>query len=370
MPRTDPTPRDLLIALNAEPALPRAAACRLALELDAWAGARRAADLGGLGIPPAALDLALGLRREAQAAARREEAAAAAVGARLIVLGEPGFPRALADLTLPPPALYVAGEIPDRPAVAVVGARKASAYGLEVAHWFGRALAGAGALVVSGFALGVDGAAHRGALAEESGATLAVLGCGLAVDYPREHRGLRREIRARGALVTEFPCAHAPEPWRFPVRNRLIAALAGVLVVVEAAPKSGSLITARLALDLGREVLAVPGRLTDELAVGTNALLADGAAPALSPDDLLAPLGLAAPAGGRRAANPPPLPAGLSASARALAGVAEAARPEPPEQLAARAGVAIEIALGALLELELAGVLRRLPGGLLVRAGT
>ncbi len=365
----EPTARELLIALNADPGLPRAAACRLARELDLWVAARRAADLEPLGLPAEVVARALQLRREARAAARREEVAAAAAGARLVARGEPGYPAALGDLALPPPALYVAGEIPEQPAVAVVGARKASPYGLEVAHWFGRALAGAGVLVVSGFALGVDGAAHRGALAAEAGATLAVLGCGLAVDYPREHRALRREILARGALVSEFPCDHQPEPWRFPVRNRLIAALAAALVVVEAAPRSGSLITARLALDLGRDVLAVPGRLTDELAVGTNALIADGAAPALGPEDLLEPLGLAAPAAGRRGSAPPPLPPGLSASARALAASAESERPAAPEELAARAGIAIDVALGALLELELAGVLRRLPGGGLVRGG-
>ena len=369
MRRGEPTERELLIALNADPALPRPAACRLALALDAWLGARRPADLAELGLPARVLDAALALRGAARALARREEAAAAALDARLLTRLDAEFPAALAELALPPPALYVAGEIPARPAVAVVGARAASPYGLEIAHWFGRELARAGVLVVSGFALGVDGAAHRGALAAEAGATLAVLGCGLAVDYPRQHAKLGREIRARGALVSEFPCALAPEPWRFPVRNRLIAALARALVVVEAAPKSGSLITARLALDLGREVLAVPGRLTDELAMGPNALIADGAAPALAPEDLLEAIGLAPAGAARRPHAAPPLPAGLSPAARALAEVADPAQPLAPEELAARAGLPIDVALGALLELELASVVRRLPGGLLVRGG-
>ena len=369
MTRVEPSDRELLIALAADPALPRPAACRLALALDAWRRARRPADLAGLALPARALEAALALRAGARALARREEAAAARLEARLLTRLDAEFPAALAELALPPPALYVAGEIPARPAVAVVGARAASPYGLEIAHWFGRELAGAGALVVSGFALGVDGAAHRGALEAEGGATLAVLGCGLGVDYPRQHARLGRQIRGRGALVSEFPCALAPEPWRFPVRNRLIAALARALVVVEAAPRSGSLITARLALDLGREVVAVPGRLTDELAMGPNALLADGAAPALAPGDLLEAIGLAPGRAPRRPPVAPALPPGLAPAARALAQVADSEQPLAPEELAGRAALAIDVALGALLELELAGVLRRLPGGGLVRCG-
>ncbi len=359
-----PTPRELLIALNADPELSRAAACRLARTLEEWAGARHAGDVPALGLPALALERALALRRTAAAAARREVAAADRAGALLVTRADADYPPALLDLALPPPALYVAGELPEAPAVAIVGARRASPYGLEIATWFGRSLSAAGVTVVSGFALGADGAAHRGALAAPAGRTVAVLGCGLDVDYPRAHARLGCEIRARGALVTEFPCGVAPEPWRFPVRNRLIAALARAVVVVEAAPLSGSLVTARLALDLGREVLAVPGRVTDELAVGTNALLADGAAPALAPEDLLAALGLE---GGARTRPVSPLPAGLSPPARRLAEAAEPGRQTAPEELAARAGLAIEVALGALLELELAGALRRLPGGLLVR---
>ena len=369
MPRSEPTDRELLIALAADPALPRPAACRLGLALGALRRARRTEDLVALGLPARAAASALALPGAARELARREEAAAARLEARILTALDAELPAALAELALPPPALWVAGEIPALPAVAVVGARAASPYGLEIAGWFGRELAGAGALVVSGFALGVDGAAHRGALEAEGGRTLAVLGCGLGVDYPRPHARLGREIRAQGALVTEFPCGLAPEPWRFPVRNRLIAALARALVVVEAAPKSGSLITARLALDLGREVLAVPGRLTDELALGPNALLADGAAPALAPGDLLEAIGLESGRAPRRAAVAIPLPAGLTPPARALAAAVDPVAPAAAEELAARAGLAIDVALGALLELELTGVVRRLPGGGLVRCG-
>lgn len=361
-------PRDLLVALNAAAELPRAAVCRLAAELPAWRGATDAAPARLEGVPRAVLSAALDLRRDAAAVARRERAAAERVGARLLTRLDSDYPAALLDLALPPPVLFLAGELAPRPAVAIVGSRRASRYGLEVARWFGQALAEAGVLVVSGFAIGVDGAAHRGALAAPEGSTAAVLGCGLDVDYPRAHARLACEIRARGALITEFPCGTPPEPWRFPVRNRILAALARAIVVVEAAPRSGSLVTARLALDLGRDVFAVPGRLTDELAVGTNALLADGAAPALSPDDLLDSLASARDAGGPPQLEELALPPGVGEAGRALAAAADPQRPASAEELAARAGLPVERTLALLLELELAGVLRRLPGGVLVRA--
>jgi DNA processing protein len=167
-------------------------------------------------------------------------------------------------------------------------------------------------------------------------------------------------------MVSEFPCALRPDRWRFPVRNRMIAALAEAVVVVEAAPRSGSLVTARLALDLGREVLAVPGRVTDELAVGTNALLAEGAEPAISPQSLLERLVGDAPRGAR---GERPEPEGLAAGSRELWRATPAQGGAAPEELAAVAGLPIDVALGWLLELELAGHLRRLPGGLLVRSG-
>jgi DNA processing protein len=316
-----------------------------------------------LGVPPAALLAALALRAGAAAAADAAERAAAARGAVLATAGEAGFPAALAALDLPPPALWIAGTPPAGPAVALVGARKASRYGLEIAGWLARGLAQGGATVVSGFAIGVDAAAHRGALAEPAGRTVAVLGTGLDVDYPRGHRELGARIRSQGALVTEFPPGLGPRRWQFPVRNRLIAALADAVVVVEAAPRSGSLVTARLALDLGRDLYAVPGRLTDELALGTNALLGAGAAPALGPADLLERLGLDAAPG--RPPAPAAPPAGLAGTARAL--WLAAAEPAAAEALAARAAVAIDRALAALLELEIEGHVRRLADARYVR---
>jgi DNA processing protein len=335
--------RDWWIALNASSALPRGAGCRLA------AG-------GGERLPAAVEAAAFALRASASEVARRERARAEALGATIVTVSDRGYPQAFRMLDLPPPAIYVQGELPDAPAVALVGARRATRYGLDAAEWFARELAAAGVTVVSGAAVGVDEAAHRGALAAPGGRTVAVLGCGLDVDYPRGQRALGRRIAAAGARLTEFPPGRTPLPWQFPVRNRLIAALAQACVVVEAAPRSGSLVTARLALELGREVLAVPGRIDDETAAGTNSLIADGARPALDPRDVLEAIGLdagrAAPTGAVAE------PAGLDDAERALWRAAREA-PGAAEALAARAALAIDRALVALLSLELAGHLRR-----------
>lgn len=381
MPHESPHParradrREVLIALGACFDLPRAAACRLAGDLDAWArpGGRAAPGAAGrLGVPAEALAAAGELRRRAPEIARREEERARALGARIVTRDDAELPRALLDLELPPPCLWVRGTLPPAPerAVAIVGSRRADPYGREAAELFGRDLAAAGLTVVSGFARGIDAAAHRGAL--ESGGedeghgacrTVAVLGSGLGVDYPRGHRRLGERIAQAGALVTEFPCGLEPKAWQFPVRNRLIAALAAAVLVVRAAPRSGSLITARFALDLGREVLAVPGRIFEERSAGANALIADGAHPALRPRDVLELLGLRSPgaAGGRGGgtATAEVLPPGLRG--RVLAGLTPG-DPASPEAVAAALGEPVDRVLGALLELELEGRIRREPG--------
>ena len=247
---------------------------------------------------------------DAPAIAARESEAAERLGARFLVVGDPDYPAGLSHLTLPPPVLCVCGELPSGPAVAIVGSRRTDAYGQEVAELFARSLAAAGVTIVSGFARGIDAAAHRGALAAEGGRTVAVLGCGLGVDYPVGHERLGREIAARGALVSEFPCHLSPRRWHFPVRNRVLAALAAGTLVVQAAPRSGSLLTARWAVDLGREVWAIPGRIFDERSLGPNALIRDGAPLVQHPREILEAL-LPAAAGAlleRPAATPIPHP--------------------------------------------------------------
>ncbi|HZF09545.1 MAG TPA: DNA-processing protein DprA [Thermoanaerobaculia bacterium] len=372
--------RDLLLALTATPTLSRAAVCRLAAELDRWTGrdlpadpARRAAELG---VPPVQLARALAILPQAGTLARREEERTERLGAHLLTRLDPGYPDLLHQLALAPPVLYVKGHLPAGPAVAIVGSRRADAYGREVADLFSRALAEAGVAVVSGFARGVDAAAHRGALAA-GGPTVAVLGCGLGVDYPQGHAALGEEIAAQGALVSEFPCGLPPRTWHFPVRNRIIAGLTAGTLVVQAAPRSGSLITARHALDLGREVWAVPGRIFDERSLGPNALLRDGASLAEHPRDVLEGLRLESPgpAVARAERAEPEVPVGRALPA-GLAGQVLAALPEgpggknlAPEDVAARAGLRVDVVLGALLELELEGWVKRHPGPAYGRLG-
>lgn len=360
---TDADLRTLRLALAVSPTVPHPSACRLAAEAARWCAARAGAcdELAGeFGVPRPHLAAALALRRTAPAVAARAEADARHLGLRLATRGDADYPLAFNDLDLPPPALWIRGSLAQLPAVAIVGARRASLYGLEMAGWLAAGAAAEGAVVVSGFAVGVDAAAHEGALAAPRGGTVAVLGCGTSIDYPRGHRGLGERIARHGALVSEFPPDCEPRPWQFPVRNRLIAALARAVAVIEAAPRSGSLVTARLALDLGRELLAVPGRICDELALGPNALIADGATPALSPGDLLDAIGLARPAAGTAA--PSAEPPGLAGAARDLWRAA-ADRPSTAEELAIAVGLPIARALTLLLELELAARLRRHPDG-------
>ena len=175
--------------------------------------------------------------------------------------------------------LYSRGALPIEPAVAVIGSRRATTYGLSVARDIGRFLGGLGVNVVSGLAAGIDGAAHRGAL-DAGGFSTAVLGSGIDVWYPARNRGLGEEILASGgAVISEFPPGTPPAPWRFPARNRIIAGMVGAVIVVEAADRSGALITARMALDLGKDVYAVPGDIDRETSLGCNRLIRDGAHP-------------------------------------------------------------------------------------------
>lgn len=372
---------DVAVALAAALEVSRAVACRLAGRLAAWertgwSGAPAVA--ARLGVPPAELEVAADLARRAPELAGRERRRAAGAGARIVTVCDAAYPPGLEDLELPPPALWVRGALPAGPrrSVAIVGSRRADPYGREVAQLFGRELAAAGVAVVSGFARGIDAAAHRGALewsderdrAPGECATVAVLGSGLEVDYPRTHGRLGQRISAAGSLLSEFPCGLEPRPWHFPVRNRLIAALSAGVIVVRAAPRSGSLITARLALDLGREVFAVPGSIFDARSAGPNVLIADGAHPALLPRDVLEVLGLAAAPGGTPNGGDAGtaatddcgrLPPGLRGR---VLGSMTPGEPVSPEAVAGGLGEGLDRVLGALLELELEGRVRREPG--------
>ena len=277
------------------------------------------------------------------------------------------YPPVLCDLPDPPAVVHVAGEAErfvamtraDRPAVAVGGARRATPYGLYAALALGRGLAAADVPVVSGLALGADSAAHAGAV-EVGGPTIAVLAGGAERAYPESKRRLYDAVRRHGAVVSEMPPGFRGFRWSFPARNRLIAALGRLTVVVEAAERSGSLITAELARDLGRDVAAVPGRVTSPLAAGTNALLKDGAALVGRPEDAL---DLACGVGrwverDRREQVPGHL--------RTLL-VAIAAGSETLDALVA-AGHGVREALAGLAELEGLGHVRRATGGRYIAA--
>ncbi len=298
-------------------------------------------------------------------------------GASIVTLADAGYPPALADLGLhAPPVLYIRGKFGDGAAVAIVGSRKADAYGLEVASWFARRLAAAGLTIISGFARGIDQAAHRAALSARAGTgrTAAVLGCGLDVDYPRNSRRTAAEIARRGCLISEFPLGWQPRPWHFPIRNRIIAALGFASIVVRAASRSGSLITARLALDLGREVYAVPGSVLSRESAGAHLLLRDGAIPALDPDALLETLPTAVLEALERRTpersapdasdNPSLTPATAGSNDAEVDGLLAALRTgaRTPEELASRLRLPIPGVLATLARLEVDGLVRRHEG--------
>jgi DNA processing protein len=293
-----------------------------------------------------------------------------ASGARVIFFGDAEYPELVREITDPPPLLFARGApVPPAPAVALVGARRASRVALETAAVLARGLAEAGVCVVSGFARGVDAAAHRAAL-EAGGPTVAVFGCGVDVCYPAEQRGLLETLLATGTALSEFPMGDGPEPWHFPVRNRIIAGLSRIVCVVEAAEKSGSLITARCATGYGRDVAAVPGSVLAPGAAGSNALLKDGAILVRSADDLLAELPeedrrrLNRAVAARAAAAVPDLPP----DAAALLAVLDPDEPRDADALIPAAGLDAARFSAALLHLEIEGLATALPGALFVRS--
>ena len=278
-------------------------------------------------------------------------------GLHLVPWSDASYPAALAVIADPPPVLWVRGTpaaLTSR-AVAIVGSRAGSPYGLAVAERLAADLAARGIVVVSGLARGVDSAAHRGALTG-NGATIGVLGCGADVIYPSEHRDLARQIESAGAIVSELVPGTPPQKQFFPLRNRIISGLSRAVLIVEAGEKSGSLITARCALDQGRDVLAVPGNVLTGRNRGGHALLKDGAKIVESADDILEELGL--PSHRTRRANEPedPVLAGLPAGESC-----------DLDALVERTGLRSAPLLARLFELEVAGAIRRVGGGRFTR---
>jgi DNA processing protein len=280
----------------------------------------------------------------------------------------PSYPVALTTIVDPPPVLWTRGRLDalSAPAVAIVGSRAASPYGLAVAGQLAADLAARGLIIVSGLARGVDSAAHRGALSA-GGATVAVLGSGVDVVYPPEHASLAGEIDASGAVISELVPGTRPQQWFFPLRNRIISGLSRAVVVIEASEKSGSLITARCALDQGRDVLAVPGNILTGRNRGAHALLRDGAKIVESADDILDELGLATPSGGAggTASAARGTPAGTLVDP--LLGSLLPGEASDLDEIAERSGLDTPRLLPRLFELELQGFVRRVGGGRFVR---
>jgi DNA processing protein len=290
---------------------------------------------------------------------------------RWIDRSSPDWPERLAHLDIPPHGFWQLGTAGPAPlSVAIVGSRRATFAGVEIARSIACELASAGIQVVSGMALGIDAAAHTGAL-DAGGSTVAVLGCGVNVCYPPRHAELRSKIVASGSVISEEPAGTPPFKYNFPKRNRIIAALAHAVVVVEATERSGALSTARWAADLGREVLAVPGSIRSRQSSGTNLLIRDGVRPFLGIGDLLDAVPelrsaipeaaldtVAARPGGSLERFSPPLREILARMGT---------QPVHPDQVGVALGLSPALVASRLSALELAGAVMSLPGGLVAR---
>ena len=318
---------------------------------------------------PAAVAQALHTRQPLSAAAK-ELAQAQAAGVRLLTWDEPEYPQRLREIYDPPPLLYVRGnvELLNRHLISIVGSRRPTPYGNQMAEKLAKDLADRGLVIVSGLARGVDSSAHKGALSSASGATIGVLGCGIDVIYPKENKKIFAEMEKRGAIISEFAMGTFPGPQNFPIRNRIISGMSVGVVVVEGAQYSGSLITARLAMEFGREVYGVPGNVTQPTSFGPNQLIKQGAKLVTNWEDVVEEL-------------PTPiraelLPVETANSEQRTMLVEQALEPNerilydlltPDESrqvddLVERSGLTSSEVLASLFDLELKGVVRQLPG--------
>lgn len=289
--------------------------------------------------------------------AEGECAAVGRAGCRIVTILDEEYPPLLREIADPPPFLYVRGSLAGiGTAVAVVGSRRASAYGRTVTERLAEELSRHGVSVISGLARGIDTAAHRGALKGE-GRTVGVLGCGVDVVYPSENRRLFGEMAERGAVVSEFPIGTAPLAENFPRRNRIISGIAYGVLVVEAAERSGSLVTARIALDQGRDVYAIPGNITSDGSRGANRLIREGAKLVEGVEDILEEL-----PGGKIARRGGPAPTLDLPPAEAALFALLAPEPLHIDQIVAKSALTVGELSAMLLRLELKGAVTQLPG--------
>jgi DNA processing protein len=308
--------------------------------------------------------------RQAISAAAKELAQAQQAGYRLITWDEPDYPRLLREIYDPPPLLYVPGntELLNRHKISMVGARRPTPYGNQMAERLSRDLAARGLVIVSGLARGIDASAHRGALSTPAGTTIAVLGCGIDVVYPKENRKLFEEIAGRGAIISEFPLGTFAGAQNFPIRNRVIAGMSLGVVCVEGAQYSGSLITSRLAMEFSREVFGVPGNVTQPTSFGPNQLIKQGAKLVASWEDVVEELPTAvraelfpveSPEAQERASI---VQESLAPGEHALYELLSVDQARHVDELLELSGLTSSEVLAALFDLELKGVVRQLPG--------
>ena len=284
-------------------------------------------------------------------------------GHALLAWDDPAYPQALLTIIDPPPILYCIGDSSflSRPALAIVGSRNATPQGRENAHAFAAALSAAGLTIVSGLAQGIDAAAHRGGL-EARGGSVAVMGTGIDRIYPAGNKDLARQLADRGALLSQFALGTAPLPGNFPRRNRVLSGLSLGVLVVEAAPASGSLITARFAIEQDREVFAIPGSIHSPFSKGCHRLIKDGAKLVETAQDVLEELGIVA-SSDTAAAKGKPLQGSAAGgdAGRVLAALGH--DPASVDLLVERTGLPAHAVAVLLVELELAGQVKELPGG-------
>lgn len=308
--------------------------------------------------------------RQPLSAASKELAQAQAAKCRLLTWDEPEYPLLLREIYDPPPLLYVKGnaELLNRHSIAIVGTRRPTPYGNQMAERLGRDLADHGLVVVSGLARGIDSSAHKGALSSSRGSTVGVLGCGIDVIYPKENRKIFAEMEERGAIISEFPMGAFPGPQNFPIRNRVIAGMARGVVVVEGAQYSGSLITARLAMESSREVFAVPGNATQPVSFGPHQLIKQGAKLVTSWEDVieelptpvraeLVPVDMASSAERASLAEQ-----SLGPSEKTLYALLQMDAARHVDELVEASGLSSSEVLSTLFELEMKGLVQQLPG--------
>jgi DNA processing protein len=358
------------LALSLTPGLASRLSARLLRRFDSPEGVFRAslAELEACNLPGSVAQAVF--KKEAFKRAEKEFAAVRRIaGCRLLNWTEPEYPQSLLQIYDPPVMLYVRGDpqILNLPSISIVGTRKPTLYGTQLAQRLGRDLAARGLVIVSGMARGIDAIGHQGAMAA-NGRAIGVLGTGIDICYPKENKKLYEKVLERGAIIGEFPLGTHPAPENFPVRNRIVAGMPLGVIVVEGAQYSGSLITARLAMEFGREVFGVPGNVTQPASFAPNQLIKQGAKLVAGAEDVIEELPTPVRAALVQAEQPEAeqrnllLAASLNTSEKKLYELLSAEESRHIDDIVERSGLNSSEVLATLFDLEMKGIIRQLPG--------